>query len=159
MKFIISLFIMLISAKECDQKKAQMTTNVTTEMAERTIQDSTTVTYQAITRGFFLKIKIEGDSISYSSDNMLKVWSTYQMPNEEKEAFYRLLNETDEKSLVDLKPMSTSFQYDAAAMAYLEIAKGDEIYKTDLFDHGKPPKPIHDIVNKILSIKSMMEKQ
>ena len=154
---------MLISAKECEKNKTQLTNDVTTEMtsefAERIMQDSTKITYQAATRGFFMRLWIEGDSITISNDHSLKTSTTYPFPQEEKESFLNLLNEVDETSLPELEVPTTTFQYDAAQMAWLEISKGQETYKTNIFDHGKPPKPITELVEKLLSIKTIVEKQ
>lgn len=164
MKFILCMMLMLISAKECDNNKTQASkdtaSEMTTELSERRLQlDSLKVTYQAATRGFFMRIWIEGDSIMVSSDNTLKTFETYPFPKEEKERFIALLNDIDETSLPDLKAPSKTFQYDAAQMAWLEISKGENIYKTAIFDHGKPPKAITGIVENILSLKSIVEKQ
>ena len=49
--------------------------------------------------------------------------------------------------------------YDAAPMAVLIIKENGNTYMTNGFDHGNPPKPIHLIVNKVLSIKESMVKQ
>ena len=44
-------------------------------------------------------------------------------------------------------------------MATLQIENGETSYKTEIFDHGNPPKAISDLVNKVLSLKKSMEKQ
>lgn len=159
MKVIICLMVMLISAKECDQKKTEMASNVTNEVTNRMIQDTTKITYEATTRGFFMKLWIQGDSMYVTQDRYLKEVNTYALSEDDKVAIYELLTTIDETTLADLKPPTTTFQYDAAAMATLEVSKSDQNYKTPTFDHGKPPKPIAEIVNKMLSIKSEVEKQ
>nr|WP_321233692.1 hypothetical protein [uncultured Psychroserpens sp.] len=163
MKLIVCFVFMLISAKECDKNKAQglndNSADVTSVQSERQTQDNMKITYQAATRGFFMKIWIEGDSIMVSSDNTLKTFETYVFPTEEKEAFLKLLSEIDKTTLPELEAPSKTFQFDAAQMAWLEISEGEEAYKTAIFDHGKPPKAIHDLVEKILSLKTKVEKQ
>jgi hypothetical protein len=163
MKLIICVIVMLISAKECDKKQTPVSDTNATEIAslksESNMQDQAKVTYQASTRGFFMKIWIEGDAIMISEDNTLNVFETYPFPTEEKEAFLQLLNDTDTATLPELEGPSKTFQYDAAAMAWLEISDGEDSYKTMIFDHGKPPEAIQDLVEKILSLKTMVEKQ
>ncbi|MEH6536672.1 MAG: hypothetical protein V7719_09780 [Psychroserpens sp.] len=164
MKLIISLLVILISAKECDKNKAQAATNdVTTEMtvetSEMRLQENMKISYRASTRGFYLQIWIEGDSITYTKDYNLKDMTTRLIPKKEKEAFIKLLKEIDETSLSELEAPSKTHQYDAEPAASLEISKGEEIYRTNNFDHGKPPKTINDLVEKILSIKAIVEKQ
>ena len=162
MKLILCMLFLVITAKECDKNKAQLNTGNTLETtmpSERKMQDSVKITYQAATRGFYMKIWVQGDSIMISEDNREQKFKTYVFPKEEKEAFLKSLNEIDTTSLTDLKAPSTTFQYDAAPMAWLEIANGDEIHRTNAFDHGKPPKPIKDLVDKMILVKTMVEKQ
>ncbi|MDG5490921.1 hypothetical protein [Psychroserpens sp. SPM9] len=164
MKLIICLFVMLISAKECDQKKAQMGTHeasseLTLQASEMRLQDHEITSYRASTRGFYLQIWIEGDSIKYTNDYNLKAITTRLIPKEEKEAFIQLLSAIDETALSDYEAPSKTHHHDAAPAAFLEISKGGEIYRSKSFDHGKPPKAILDIVEKILYIKDIVEKQ
>ena len=165
MKLIISLVFILISTKECDKNKVEAinetntTTEVVAEQPEMRTQEEVKVTYRASTRGFFLKTWIEGDSITITKDYNLKEFSTYKIPQEEKEAFERLLNSVDETTLSELEIPSKTHQYDAAPAAFLEISKGEELFRTNTFDHGKPPKTINELVEKLLYIKDMVEKQ
>ncbi len=163
MKLFLCLIFMLMSAKECNENKSQASdetsTDTTSELAEmRVAQNQVKVTYRASTRGFFEVIEIEGDSISFTNDYNLKEINTFAIPAEEKEEFNRLLSELDISELSELEPPSKTHQYDAAPAAFLKVTKGDEIFMTPSFDHGKPPKAINDIIEKILSIKSMFEK-
>lgn len=155
---------MLVSAKECNesklQNKSEMSSEVTTELSEiRTAQEDTEVSYRASTRGFFELITIKGDSISFTNDYNLKRINSFAIPAEEKEEFTRLLSEIDITKLSELEPPSKTHQYDAAPAAFLKVTKGDEEFASPSFDHGKPPKAISNIIEKILSIKSMFEKQ
>jgi len=164
MKLIIGLFVLLISAKECDQNKTKLATNdvsaeAIVESQEMRLQEQKKINYRAATRGFYLQIWIEGDSIKYTKDYNLKDVKSNQLPKKEKEALLKLLTTTDAKSLPNLEIPSTTFQFDAKPMAYLELTQGDSIYRTNGFDHGKAPKSINALVEKILSIKEMVEKQ
>ncbi|WP_040279433.1 hypothetical protein [Psychroserpens damuponensis] len=164
MKLIICMFIVLISAKECDKNKAQLANQntaetTTVEMTERAIQNDVKFNYRAITRGFYLEIWIEGDSIKYTSDNTLKFITSTIIPAKEQVDLMKLLSDIDEKMLPKLEAPSTNFRFDAAAIATLEISKDENSYKTVSFDHGNPPKSIKAIVEKMLSIKTMIEKQ
>ena len=163
MKLILCVFFMLISAKECDKNKEQLASQnnsevITTELSERKMQEDMKISYRAATRGFYLQIWIEGDSIKYTSDNTLKAITTHQIPIEEKESLMSLINDFDEKTLPELEAPSTRHQFDGAAIATLEITNGEDSYKTVAFDHGNSPKPIALIVDKILSIKTLFEK-
>lgn len=163
MKLIICMFIMLISAKECDKNKVQLASEniseATTEMSQRKTQDAMKINYHAATRGFYLEIWIEGDSIKYTSDYNLKAISTHVIPVEEKDSLMSLINDLDEKLLPEIEAPSRHFQFDGAALATFEISNSEGVYKTVSFDHGNSPKLISAIVEKILSIKTMFEKQ
>nr|WP_321221473.1 hypothetical protein [uncultured Psychroserpens sp.] len=165
MKLIICMLIMLISAKECDNNKAEIDSQTKTEsnlsanMSQKQAQDDKVLNYRAATRGFYLEIWIEGDTIKYTSDYNLKDIHTHQIPTEEKEALMDLVNQFDEKQLPTIESPSKKHQYDGAPIATLKITIGDETYKSLGFDHGNPPKLIYPIVEKMLSIKTMIEKQ
>ena len=158
------MFVMLISAKECDKQKASATSDnisevTTTDMSKREMQDQITLNYRAATRGFYLEIWIEGDSIKHTTDHSLKAMSTHKIPSEEKEALMSLLSDLNVNTLPELEAPSKRFQFDGAAITTFEVTKGEDSYKTVAFDHGNPPESIKAIVEKILSIKTMFEKQ
>ncbi|TXE18289.1 hypothetical protein ES692_06465 [Psychroserpens burtonensis] len=164
MKLIICVLLMLISTKDCDKNKAQLTSEnvseaTTTESSNWKMQKGMKINYRAVTRGSYLEIWIEGDSIKYTSDNTLKAISTHQIPKEEKEDLMKLIDELDEKTLPDLEAPSIRHQFDGAAIATLEITNGEDSYRTVAFDHGNAPKSIALLVEKMLSIKTMFEKQ
>ena len=159
MKLIVCLLFVLVSAKECDKKNDALKEASTEHSELKMAQEDTKVSYRASTRGYFEVIEINGDSISYTNDYNLKDFKTYAIPTEDKDAVNTLLSKLDLSELKTLEAPSKTHQYDAAPAAFLQVTKGDEIYMTPTFDHGKPPKMINDIVEKILSIKSMFEKQ
>lgn len=163
MKLVVCLFLMLISAKECDKKKAQMANEnqaeVTTEMNEKRMQDASMVKYLAVSRGFHMEITLEGDYMVVANSRDTKLAKRYEVSAEDKRELIHILNQIDETTLPELEAPSTAHQYDGAAIATLEITKGDDSYKTVAFDHGKPPKAIQSLVEKMLSIKGHMEKQ
>tara|TARA_B100000809_G_C15119864_1_gene523883 strand:- start:2161 stop:2628 length:468 start_codon:yes stop_codon:yes gene_type:complete len=155
---------MLISAKECDKNKKQLASqnnfeDTIIELSGQKMQEEIKINYRAATRGFYLEIWIEGDSIKYTSDYNLKAISTHQIPTEEKERLLRLIGDLDEKTLPEIEAPSTRFQFDGAAMATLTIINSENSYRTVAFDHGNSPKSISLIVEKMLSIKTMLQKQ
>lgn len=117
------------------------------------------ITYRASTRGYFETIWIEGDSLKYTNDRDLKEIYRHQLSNDQLSEIIAIYEELDVESIPSLKPPSKTFHYDAAPMAVLIIKENGNTYMTNGFDHGNPPKPIHLIVNKVLSIKESMVKQ
>lgn len=116
------------------------------------------VTYQAATRGFFEKIWVNQKSINFSNDYNLTVNHKSDCDEKDWNELINLIKKIDVTSLPNLEPPSKTNQYDAAPAATLEIGLQGKIYKTAVFDHGNPPKSIEDIVNKVLSMKKLVEK-
>ncbi|WP_223032545.1 META domain-containing protein [Hanstruepera marina] len=117
------------------------------------------ITYQAATRGYFEKIWINQKSINFSNDYNLKIVNQANCPSNEWDDLINLIKGIDITKLPDLEAPSKTNQYDAAAGATLEIGLQGNVYKTAVFDHGNPPKSIEQIVNKVLSMKKLAEKQ
>lgn len=159
MKLIMCFLMMLVTVKDCNPKAESSTASVTEQTELRMMQKDIKVSYRASTRGYFEVIEIAGDSISYTNDYNQKDYKTFAITSEDKDALFGLLNTLELKELPTLEPPSKTHQYDAAPAAYLTVTKGDEEFMTPTFDHGKPPKMISDVVEKILSIKSMFDKQ
>ena len=158
MKFLFYLLVMLVSAKEFENKKSTLNDSNNEKAEMRVAQETVKIAYRASTRGFFEVIEIEGDSVSFTKDYNLKNIDKAALPQEEKADIINLLSKIDINSITELEPPSKTHQYDAAPAAFLKITKGDEEFMTPSFDHGKPPKAISDIVEKILSLKTLFEK-
>ena len=165
MKFLFSLFAVIMLNESCNSTKEtslnpkEAEVSVSNKKMQDSLKNTMAIKYRASTRGFFEVIEIEGDSLSFTNDYNLKKVHTFVIPEKEKEELDKLLNEIDITTLPNIEPPSKTHQYDAAPAAFLEVTKGDDVYMTPSFDHGNPPKTITDIVEKILSIKSMFEKQ
>jgi hypothetical protein len=164
MKFIFSFLAIVMLTESCNSNKEAVTntasleesTNVEDRLA---MQDQdVTISYRASTRGFFEVIEIKGDSVSFTKDYNLKNIDKAELSQEEKADIINLLSKIDINALTELEPPSKTHQYDAAPAAFLKITKGDTEFMTPSFDHGKPPKAISNIVEKILSLKTLFEK-
>jgi len=158
MKFIVCLLIIMISAKECEKKQDSLNDSSTENTEMRIAQEMVKISYRASTRGFFEVIEITGDSVSFTKDYNLKNIDKVALPQEEKADIINLLSKIDINSITELEPPSKTHQYDAAPAAFLKITRGDAEFMTPSFDHGNPPKAISDIVEKILSLKTLFEK-
>lgn len=158
MKFLVCLLVMLVSAKECENKKSTLNESYNEKAEMRVSQEPVKIVYRASTRGFFEVIEIKGDSVSFTKDYNLKNIDKAELSQEEKADIINLLSKIDINALTELEPPSKTHQYDAAPAAFLKITKGDTEFMTPSFDHGKPPKAISDIVEKILSLKTLFEK-
>lgn len=116
------------------------------------------LTYRASTRGFFEMIWIEGKTFKYTTDRNLKDIHSFEMTEAQYTEIQELYNNIDISTLPSLEPPSITFQYDAAALATLEITEGDKTFKTKAFDHGNPNKTISKLLTKILYLKETASK-
>jgi heat shock protein HslJ len=117
------------------------------------------ITYRASTRGFYELITVSKDSLMVTHDRNQQLKSTVKMPSTDWKDILVLIEEIELEILPTLEAPSKTHQYDAAAAATLEITANGKAYKTNVFDNGNPPKSIESIVNKVLSMKKMVEKQ
>lgn len=117
------------------------------------------VTYEASTRGFFEIIEVSEDHVMTSNDRNLEVKQTVNMPLNKWNDLQSNIERIDLNSLSTLEAPSLGHQSDRSAMATLKIIAGGETYQTPVFDNGNPPKSIENIVNMVISMKKMAEKQ
>lgn len=150
MKILFSLIVLFICSSECHQKHSQSTTQ---------LQDNLMITYEASTRGFYEKTWITKDSVSFSNDRNLTSVTTSKCESSDWESLTALIKDIKVNVLPELEAPSKMYQVDGAAMATLKIEMNNEVYETNIFDHGHPPKAISKLVNKVLSIKEEMAKQ
>lgn len=149
MKIVFGILLILVYSNNCQQKHSHVSNFA---------QDDILINYEASTRGFYEKIWITKDSISFSNDRSLKDVSITTCKKSDWDELIVLLNKTDIKTLPQLESPTKMHQFDGAAMATFSVKMNDETFETNIFDHGHPPKTISALVNKVLSMKEMMSK-
>lgn len=114
--------------------------------------DDMTITYEARTRGSSIEIKATSTQINYKDNNTTKeIKPTAEFWND-------VTNTTKEINLSAIEsfiPPSDSRTVDAALHATLSIAIDSEIYTSQTFDHGNPPKELKPLVDKLFSILNL----
>jgi hypothetical protein len=150
MKILFSLLILVFCFNECNKQHSQI--------SNYQEHDDMVITYEANTRGFYEKIWVSKDSVSFSNDRNLKTSTASKCKSEDWKALTTLVNEIALEKLSELEAPSKMHQFDGAALATLKVERNNEVYETNIFDHGHPPKAISQLVKKVLSIKDMMSK-
>lgn len=150
MKFFFGLLVLIFCFNECHEKHSQI--------SNYQEQDGMVITYEASTRGFYEKTWITKDSVLFSNDRNLKTVITSKCKSEDWKALMDLVKGINVEKLSELEAPTKMHQVDGAAMATLKVELNNEVYETNIFDHGHPPKVISQLVNKVLSIKEMMAK-
>ncbi|WP_299223217.1 hypothetical protein [uncultured Psychroserpens sp.] len=162
MKTLMCILAMIFLTKECEHKGTQAVAenNSIEELRVASVtQDSLTFTYRASTRGFFEIIWVNKDSISFANERDFKDKKSFAYSEEDWNELMMIYSTVDASQLSELEPPSTTFRHDEKPMAILFVDIADESYRTKGFDHGKPPKHINTLVNKLLSIKDKVVKQ
>lgn len=173
MKFIISLFTLVILTGSCNSSKemiAESKTPITeskpSEKMETTksieIGDSyntMAITYQSLSRGSFDHIQISKNEVLLSKDSSLKDMEQHRCEEKDWTELQGLLKSIDIETLPKLKAPTSQRLFDGAASATLSVRQGDMLIMTPSFDHGQPPKSIENLVNKVLSIKEKATKK
>lgn len=154
MKVLISLMTLLLLNNECSIKQHQ-----STESISDLTQEEITITYTALSRGFFEKIQVTKDTLMVSNDRNLVEKETYICTEKDWSQLMALLKEIDVESIPTLEPPTSKRLYDGAAHASLSIEKNDATIQSNGFDHGYPPKAIERLVNKLLSMAENVQKQ
>jgi len=122
------------------------------------MQDDTKISYEATTRGFYEKIWVANDSITVTSDRDHKALLRYATPEKDWNELMSLLKDVNIKEMPNLESPTKMRHHDGAAHAILTVGKGESEIQSNGFDHGHPPKAIEAVVNKVLSMKEMYEK-
>ncbi len=137
MKTIITLILTTLFFSSCAPTMSQ-------EMKESTL------TYQALSRGFYLNVEIQGNKMTIIRERET-LGKDYVLSNVDFKAVSELYQKVKLKELIDYKAPTEKRFYDGAAIASLSINYQGKTYNTQGFDHGNPPVEIAEFVNKIVS--------
>lgn len=137
MKTITLIFLSLFLTKNCSQKEKE-------EMKKATIE------YQAITRGSYLNIQIQNETLSIVRKRDEKA-KDYKLAKEDWKELADLFMKIDLNQLEEYKAPTEKRFYDGAAMANVRIVYEGKVYQSQTFDHDAPPVEIEAFVNKIVS--------
>ena len=152
MKIIIAILSLILVPKECNKFSSSIT-----ELQER--QDTITITYEAVSRGFFEEISVSKNSLKLCYDINKKEYKTYDCPKEDWDVCLELLSKIDVDGLSKLEAPTSMRYSDGAPHATLIIKEGGKEIRTNEFDHGHPPEEIKALVEKLLTLKKIASKQ
>lgn len=175
MKFLFSLFALVMLAESCNSKKEAISDSEEPEEivaskpsseqsnpkseAVKDNYEKVFIIYQATSRASFEYIQVSKTEISITEDRSLKSMNSYKCEHDDWSILNKLLNDIDVEHLDALKAPTDKRLYDGAAHATLFVIKGDVSMMTPTFDHGAPPQEIEVLVNKVLSMAENATKQ
>jgi len=153
--FLIALFITITS---CNCQKA--TTNESNLLAAK--ENNTNMNqesnvpvmiYEANSRGYFIKLKVENRKIYISKDRNASNFKTSNaISDKDWDEISKLALAVDLNSVKDLKWPTEKRFYDGATHANITFIKNEVEYPANGFDGGFPPTEIEVLVNKIVEL-------
>ena len=135
MKKLFTFILSLVLLSSCGPKMTQ-------EVKESTI------TYQALSRGFHLNVEIKGNKMTIIRERQ-SLGKDYVLSNADFKEVSRLYQKVTLMELNDYKAPSEKRFYDGAAIGSLTVNYQGKIYNSQGFDHGNPPVEIAEFINKI----------
>lgn len=158
MKFLFSILALLLTVKECDQKKAEEDTTKTElvnneQNLKQQQQEDYTIEYTAMSRGYYKEITVNSSIISVKNSRASEAISQ----DCSKELWTEIMVKLDSMDVENISKLEAPSQKrfaDGAAIGKLRIIYKDTTYQSSEFDHGNPPKEIELLCNKIIEISS-----
>lgn len=152
MKTLFYIFIAIVALVSCNCQKAttEKSNLATTETMKQT-QEMPILEYEAMSRGFYQKIRIENNKAILTSGRDTKSIA-FDISNEDLLKLQELYLKVDKQGLKDLKDPTQKRFYDGAPIANFKIIDGEKTYQTVDFDGGFPPSEIKEIVEKVIEV-------
>jgi hypothetical protein len=133
MKTIFTIFLTLFLAKSCSNEEF----------------DNAIVDYEANSRGFYKKIKIEDKKLYVMNERKGKS-TEVSLSKKEWNELVEAFKEINLEGMDNLKAPTDKRLYDGAAHANISITLKGKTYTTEGFDHGYPPIEIENLINKLI---------
>ena len=162
MKFLFSILALLLTVKECDQKKSTEETSktelVNNNETGRMQQEECTIEYTAMSRGFYKEIRVNSSTIAIKNTRGSEAVS-HACSEELWGEIMAKLESLDVKNISKLEAPTQKRFADGAAIGKLRIIYKDTTYQSSEFDHGYPPEEIKFLCDKIVEISSNKKKE
>ncbi len=143
MKLIFVLLFPILMAETCSQNNEQ--------------NKEISFAYETMTRGSRANYILTKDDIKVVRNLGGETKASEKMTSKDWDNLIEKMKEIDVANISKLKPPSDKRTFDGAAHAILTIKKGDEVYKTNSFDHGNPPSELKSLVKAILRLGETVE--
>ena len=161
MKAITILATLALTITSCNCQKKATETNVVANSAtskdvvlnNETISTVPTIYYEAISRGVFLSLKVENQTLYVSKTRDFKEYETkIAISDADWKEISTLANAVDLDKVKDLKWPTEKRYYDGAPHANIIFESKGVKYPANGFDHGYPPAEVEKLVHKITKL-------
>ncbi len=110
------------------------------------------IEYEAKTRGSFSKVIIKNDSLVVMEEGRSESVNYYPLSKKDWDILVKQIQEIDKEQIKNYKAPTSKRFSDAARAASVRVIYKNEIYQSEEFDEGTPPKEIKTFVDKITSL-------
>jgi len=162
MKVITILATLVITIASCKCKKEAIVENKTVFPDKSVVTSGKvafqeigvpTIYYEAISRGVFLSIKVENQTLYVSKNRDFKEYEDkIAISATDWNEISTLANAVELDKVKDLKWPTEKRYYDGAAHANIIFESKGVKYPANGFDHGFPPAEVEKLVNKITKL-------
>lgn len=110
------------------------------------------IEYEAKTRGSFSKVIIKNDSLVVMEEGRSESVNYYPLSKKDWDILVKQIQKIDKEQIKNYKAPTSKRFSDAARAASVRVIYKNEIYQSEEFDEGTPPKEIKTFVDKITSL-------
>lgn len=141
------------SGKPVGNDTPKVTGSLKDQVKTTSTQDNTNVvTYEAFSRGMFLKVLFSNNQVLVFKDrNNTEKGAKVSLSASQMSELNTLLKGINPKTIETLKAPTDKRLYDGAAHATFTMTVNGVSYATPGFDHGAPPAAIQKFVDKLIS--------
>ncbi|CAM4216318.1 hypothetical protein [Gillisia hiemivivida] len=143
MKLILLLLFPILMAETCSQNNEQ--------------NNEISFIYETMTRGSRANYTLTQEDIKVVRNMGGETKASEKMTSKDWDNLIEKMKEIDVPNISKLKPPSDKRTFDGAAHAVLTIKKGDQVYRSNSFDHGNPPSELKSLVKAILRLGETVE--
>lgn len=158
MKLFTFISVLFITIASCNCQKAVSDKSDLVAVNDNSLkmnQESNvpTMVYEANSRGYFIKLKVENKKIYISKDrNEIDFKTSNAISDEDWNQISKLALAVELDKVKDLKWPTEKRFYDGATHANITFISNGVEYPASGFDGGFPPEEIAELVNKIVEL-------
>jgi len=145
---ILLLTILATSINKCSSSDA------------KALKEDLVIEYDAQTRGSFSKIIIKNDSLVVMEKTLSKgeVINYYPLSDKDWKLLVKEVQKIDKNKIKSFEAPTSKRAVDAARATKTRVIYKQEVYESNEFDEGAPPKEIKNLVDTIVSLYANTKK-
>lgn len=145
---ILLLTILATSINKCSSSDA------------KTLKEDLVIEYDAQTRGSFSKVIIKNDSLVVIEKSLTKGESIkyYPLTDKDWKSLVKEVQKIDRSKIKSFEAPTAKRNTDAARATKTRVIYKQEVYESNEFDEGVPPKEMKNLVDKIVSLYANAKK-